>query len=134
MELYVLAEGQIDNLNRWMQDLNAQWLPHYKDGVEVPKQKRRLLIAPVQLFKIAFAKEELDNVISMVCPPDDYVTRKYDMGFLGKMIRKKLGLKECPVPTMINPYMQPNAYDKAVAVMPLGIKEDIMNDEGVEQI
>ena len=134
MELYVLAAGQMDNLNRWQQDLNSMWLPLYRNGEKIPKQRRRLLVAPVQLFKIGFAKEELNNVVAAVCPVDDYVSRKYDVGFVGKMIRNKLGLKPSPTPKLINPYLQPNAYDKAVAIMPLGIKEDIMNDEGVEQL
>jgi len=138
MELYVLAAGQIDHLNRWVQDLNSQFLPIYKNGVEVPLKKRRLLVAPVQLYKIAFAKEQLDTVVAAVCPAKDYVSEKYDLGIVGKMIRSKLGLKPAPVPELINPFLQPNPFDKAVAVVPLGIKEDIMStdgvDDGVEQI
>ena len=134
MELYVLAAGQIDHLNRWQQDLNSVRLPVYKNGKEVPRTLRRLLVAPVQLFKIGFPKEQMEEVIAAVCP-DDYPMRKTkSLGIFASWIRKKLGLREVPKTDKINPYLSPNAFDKAVAIMPLGIKDDIMNDEGEEQI
>ena len=99
MELYVIAGGQMDSLNRWQQDLNSVFLPIYKNGKKVKYEEgglthRRLLVAPVQLFKICFPKEELENVMSMVCPTD-YVEKKY--GVIRKSImflRKILGLKK----------------------------------------
>ena len=151
MEMYVLASGHIDSLNRWQQDLTAQWLPYYENGKQVlckttegkllkdvngniVPARRRLLIAPVQLFKIAFAKEELDNVLAMVCPADYMTKRIPGLGWGAKLMRSKLGLKECPVPKLVNAFMQPNEVDKAVAVMPIGLKEDMYNDEGKELI
>lgn len=151
MELYALVAGQLDSLNRWQQDLNSQWLPVYKDGKKVPclndkgepikdtngntiYYRRRLLVAPVQLFKIGFAKEELDTVTAMVCPQDYMTDRLPGLGWGAKLVRKKLGLKECPIPKMVNAYLQPNQLDKAVAVMPLGLKDDMMNADGVEMV
>ncbi len=134
MEMYVMAAGQMDNLHRWVQDLNSLFLPTFdKDGNQ-KKERRRLLVAPVQLYKFAFAKQNLDMVTECVCPHKDYVQERYDLGFMGKMIRKKLGLKKCSVPEKINPYTQPNPYDKAVAVMPLGIKEDMTCKETGEEM
>ena len=133
MELYVVASGQMDNLNRWQQDLNAQFLPIYKNGLKIPKKKRRLLVAPIQLYKICFAKEELDNVVSMVCP-SDYMTQRYRwLKVFANSVKKIMGLKTCKIPTKVNAYLQPNPVDKSVAIMPIGIKDDIMF-EGVEQI
>jgi len=152
MELYALVAGQMDSMNRWQQDLNAQWLPVYKNGKKIPMKhsktgkvlkdsngnvmyaQRRLLVAPVQLFKIAFAKEELNNVLAMVCP-QDYMTKRYKgLGWGTKLIRSKLGLKECPIPKLVNPFLQPNQMDKAVGIMPIGIKEDMINEHGEEMI
>jgi len=144
MELYVVTAGQLDSLNRWQQDLNSQYLHYYKNGKKVIQGKnaegkdiygyRRLLVAPVQLFKIAFAKEELDTVLSMVCP-QDYMTKRHKaLKWFSTAARKALGLKKAPKPKFINSFTQPNQVDKAVAVMPIGLKEDIFNEDGEEQI
>ena len=126
MELYVVAGGQMDSLNRWQHDLNSQFLPMYKDGQKVTEgySHRRLLVAPIQLYKICFPKEELENVLSMVCPTP-YINHKYKILDKGiSLIRKILGLKKSPLPKFENPFLQPNQVDKAVFVVPVGLKED----------
>jgi len=139
MELYVVAGGQMDSLNRWQQDLNSQFLPIYdKDGkpkiIDGVQQFRRLLVAPVQLYKIAFNKENLNDVLAMV-HPTSYIEERYSiLRNTIKFFRKILGLKTPPKPTFINPFMQPNQVDKAVFVLPIGIKEDKRDDKGEELI
>lgn len=126
MELYVVAGGQIDSLNRWVQDLNSQFLPIYENGKpsEGKFTHRRLLVAPMQLYKICFPKEELENVLSMVCPTD-YINKRYKILDKGiNFVRKILGLKKAPMPKVENPFLQPNQVDKAVFVVPVGLKED----------
>lgn len=131
MELYVIAGGQVDSLNRWQQDLNAQFLPIYKDGkplvIDGVAQYRRLLVAPVQLYKIAFNKENLNDVLAMVSPTS-YVEERYSiLKHAIKFFRKILGLKQVPKPTRLNPFLQPNQVDKAVFVLPIGLKEDMIS-------
>jgi len=126
MELYVVAGGQMDSLNRWEQDLNSQFLPIYTKGEKNkgPYTHRRLLVAPVQLYKICFPKEELDNVVSMVCPTE-YIQQRYSViNKAVKFFKRILGLKPVPKPKELNPFLQPNQVDKAVFVVPVGIKED----------
>ena len=143
MELYVAATGQIDNLNRWANDLNSQFFPVYRNGKKETFGKnaqgkeiinhRRLLVAPVQIYKIAFAKEELENVLPIVCPMT-YVFDRYPiLKRVAKMVRKVLKLKEVPIPKFTNPLLQPNQVDKAVAIVPIGIKDDII-EKGYELI
>lgn len=129
MELYVIAGGQMDSLNRWQQDLNSQFVPLYKDGkkVETGYTHQRMLVAPVQLFKICFPREELENVMSMVGLPKEkenhvlkYSVLKNSISFL----RKILGLKKAPNPVAINPFLAPNPVDKSVFLIPIGIKDD----------
>lgn len=138
MELYVLAGGQTDSLKRWEADLNAQFFPTYTNGKPTVLGKnekgqdiiehRRLLVAPIQLYKICFAKEEIDNVLAMVCPTD-YINKRYSvLDKLLKWFRRIIGLKEAPIPTKLNPFLQPNQVDKAVFVLPIGLKEDQIHD------
>lgn len=144
MELYVLAGGHNQSLKRWENDLSAQFFPTYTDGKKTVLGKtkdgkpiiehRRLLVAPIQLYKICFAKEELNNVLPMVCP-SSYIEERYKMfRFAVKMFRKLFGLIKCPTPTHINTLMQPNQIDKAVFVVPIGLKKDAMQMNGKEAI
>jgi hypothetical protein len=128
MELYCAVGGQTDSLKRWEADLNAQFFPIYKDGkplvINGEHQFRRLLVAPIQLYKIAFAKEELQNVLACV-HPSDYIQKRYSiLNKALKFIKKVLGLKPVPKPLKINPFLQPNQNDKAVFVLPIGLKDD----------
>lgn len=144
MELYVIAGGEANSLKRWQEDLSAQFFPVYKDGKPLVTGKnaegkdlgqyRRLLVAPVQLYKIAFAKEELNNVLPLVCP-SKYIQERYtwvDRGI--RVIRKLLGLKEAPYPTWQHSLLQPNQVDKAVFVIPIGLKDDATDPNGLEMI
>lgn len=140
MELYVLAGGQMDALTRWQQDLNAQFLPLYQNGKKADYKDgglthRRILVAPVQLFKIGFPKEEYQNVVNMVCPKWSHVTGRYRVIRKAvNMLRRVLGLKKAIKPTDLYPFTQPNPHDKSVFVVPIGTKPDAINDNGVEQI
>lgn len=142
MEIYLIAGGHTDHLKRWEADLNAQFLPIYdKKGkhlvVDGLKQYRRLLVAPVQLYKIAFNKQNLNQVLSLVGMPkeeENHVLKFSILRRLKNLVRKVLGLKAVPNPTRINPFLQPNQYDKAVFVVPIGIKEDKVNNKGEEMI
>lgn len=138
MELYVIAGGHNDSLKRWENDLSAQFFKVYKNGVPLIQDGqqvyRRLLVAPVQLYKICFAKEELENVLPLVCP-SNYIENRYP--FINKSlkwIRKFIGLKEAPTPKFEHPLLQPNQIDKAVFVQPVGIKDDQMDNNGNESI
>lgn len=138
MELYVVAHGHNDSLRRWENDLSAQFLPVYKNGKPYIKdgqqQFRRLLVAPVQLYKICFAKEDLDPVLNMVSP-NDYVLKRYRIiRKIAAGLRKFLGLKPVPQAKRPNPFLQPNQVDKAVGITPIGIKPDEIDKNGFEQI
>jgi hypothetical protein len=138
MELYCVVGGQTDSLKRWEADLNAQFLPLYKDGKKVKFEDgglthRRLLVSPIQLYKVCFPREELENVLSMVCP-SDYINKRYSILDKGlRVLKRILGLKPTPKPKFENPFLQPNQVDKAVFVVPIGLKEDKV-DNGIEQI
>ena len=139
MELYCVVGGEANSVKRWQEDLSAQFFPTYKDGKKVVYENglvehRRLLVAPIQLYKICFAKEELDNVLPLVCP-SDYIQKRYK--WINKslnFIKKILGLKPVPLPLFLNPLLQPNQVDKAVFVLPIGLKDDNVTKDGKEQI
>jgi len=138
MELYCLVGGEANSVKRWQEDLSAQFYPVYKKGKKLKAGKdiihRRLIVAPVQLYKIAFPQEELDNVVNAVCP-NPYIEERYKpIKLMVRSLRKVLGLKNVPKPTNPNALLQPNQLDKAVFVAPIGLKKDHINKEGSEHV
>ena len=142
MHLYVIAKGIKPHLDTWMNELLAQKLPVFQKGKEkyvlvdgVPtKVFIQLAVRPVQLFEIGFPREHLDYVMSIV-GTGDYIQKRYPLlKMTANAVRKVTGMKQVPSPIKVNSLMQPNAQGKAVAVIPIGIKEDAYNAEGQEQL
>ena len=140
MHLYVAAKGIKPHLEQWQNDLLAQKLPLMKEGKQVEDDKGnkmfvQLAVRPLQLFEIGFPEEHLQAVLSIVGQQDDYILKRYKiLRKFAAMVRKFLKLKKVPQPEFINPLMQPNQYNKAVAVVPIGLKEDIKSKDGFEQL
>jgi len=140
MHLYVAAKGIKPHLEKWQNDLLAQWIPKWKDGkpLMTPNGKQRqyvqLAVRPVQLFEVGFPKEELDNVMNII-GTSNYVLKRYPMLNMGaKMLRKTMKLNEVPKPKKPMPFMQPHPMFKSVAVIPIGLKDDLKGDDGTEQL
>ena len=136
MHLYVVAKGIKPHIEKWQNDLLAQYVPMFKDGKPYfsmgadgqPKQENvQISVRPIQLFEIGFPKEALELVMANV-GTGGYILERYPkLNKIAKYLRKFLGLKEVPIPKKVNPLMQPNQQEKAVAVVPIGIKEDDMS-------
>jgi len=138
MHLYVIGKGHTAHLKKWQDDLNAQFIPLMKNGEQIIEDGKKMFVQiavrPVQLFEIGFPKEHLDAIMSVV-GTNDYIINRYKIiGRTLKFLRKLLGLKEVPPPKFINELMQPEQSQKAVAIIPLGIKEDIIDKNGFEQL
>jgi len=140
--LFVLVKGAEQSVKKWANDLGAIWLPQYKNGKKVTygegKDKTvnmmQVSVRPIHLYEIGYYKENQDEVLNNSAITE-YVTKRYPkLKFMSKMLRKFLKLKECPRPKAKNPLMQPNQVNKAVAVVPIGIKDDLISEDGMEQL
>jgi len=139
MHLYVMAKGIKPHLETWQNELLAQKLPLMRDGKPVIEEGNRqmfvqLAVRPVQLFEIGFPKEHLDYVMNVV-GTGDYILDRYPiLNYSAKALRKSFGLKDVPIPKAPNMLMQPEPTQKSVAIVPIGIKEDMFSKDGVEQL
>ena len=124
MHLYVLARGNKDRVDRWVNDCLARYYP-YKYSNKEPPGLLQLSVRPIQLYEIVFPKNHLNDVLSFTYPLDFPITRNYV-----KAIRKILGLKKINM-NGIKPNPLVNSRD--VAVTGIGIKEDSFKN-GIEQI
>ena len=139
MHLYVLAKGIKPDLERWQNDLLAKYLPVWDNGKLKcePDGKQHLLqlaIRPVQIFEVGFHKQNLDTVMNMI-GTSDYILNRYPLLKMGaKGFRKLMNLKPVPMPKNPIGMMQPFNPGKAVAVVPIGLKEDTIDAAGKEQL
>lgn len=137
-EVYCLVSGHHRHHEKWASDLSCKWLPVWKDG-KIEKDKtgatvyREILVAPIQLYKVCTEKENIPELMNLL-GSGDYVLKRYKwIDKTVKLLRKFIGLKPVPKPKNPNPFMQSNQINKAVAVIPIGIKPDKVH-KGREQI
>ena len=131
--MYVLGLGTIPSLEQWEKDLQACYLPYGEQGKD-PDHLIRMGVGEVKLYKLMFPKECLNQVMGIIGEDPGYV-KKYD--FVRKKInwiRSLLKLKEAPKPTKIYKHMLPNKVNKAVAIIPIGTREDVIGDNNRENI
>lgn len=122
MHLYVLARANKPELDRWVNDLLAQYVPYeYAKGKTGSLQ---VSVRPIQLFEIVYPKKIHKTILAGIQPYDDRCGR------LPGIIRKLLGLKP------IRHRVKPNDFAKRfphVSIIGIGTKEDRMID-GIEEI
>lgn len=136
MELYTVNVGTIPSLEEWETDLRAVKLPFRYDKNK-KKGLLRLGVAKVQIYKLMFPEDQLDEVMAMIGVgfDENYILKRFPvLKVISKMLRKLLGLKTPPKPTKIYEHMQPNQTTKAVAVVPIGTRKDMVNKEGMELV
>jgi len=118
-----MARGIKDKLDRWVNDMLAQYLPY-----EYAKDKKGLVqlsMRPIILYEIVFPEEHLDYVLGLMRHKHDY---KSKFVFL---LRKMLGAK-----AIKKPYPEWNKRvitGDFVSVIPVGIKKDEFI-KGIEQL
>lgn len=126
MHLYVVARGQIDMLNRYINDLSARYYKYrYKKGV--PKGDIQLAVRPVQLLEIVFPEEHLQDILAVVPVVDTKRLKPFT-----KTLRKLLKLK--PVPERKRTDMIISSVHRHVALHGIGIKEDEKDKDGIEML
>lgn len=138
MHLYVLARGIKPHLDKWQNDLLAQWVPMHQNGKPKVEQGMpvyiQLAVRPIQLFEIVFPEEEVDAVMGL-CGAGSYMLDEHpSLNFGVKTLRKVMGLETPPIPSVKHPLMQPHPLFKSVDITPIGLKKDKFNAEGVEQL
>lgn len=121
--MYVIARGQYDRLQRWVNDCLARYYEFKYGETEDGKPKigrLQLSMRPIQLYEVVFPSEHLNKVIALLQPYGGYGFRS---GFKKKIVtflRKVLKLK--PIPKGIP--KDPTMFHDFVDCMGIGIKED----------
>jgi hypothetical protein len=123
MQLFVIARANKDRLERWINDVTAQYVPHeFEPGRRGPLQ---IAVRPIQLLEIAFPESQKDEVLKIVRPCVNHKPR------FVKILRRILGLEE--LKDSVENVLFYRVCNDDVAITAIGIKKDEYRN-GVEQI
>lgn len=127
VHLYLLTRGIKPNVDRFVNDMLATYVPHGNGGMV------QVAMRPIQLWEVVFPKQHLPLICNTIMYPND-PNAKSDSRYtyinaLNSMLRKIIKLKKIP---KYDPHTTPRkiVFKDAVAVYPIGIKEDnIVSEE-----
>ncbi len=139
MEAYLAITGVLPSMKQWEDDMQAVKLPmkyKVKGDKKADDYLIRLGVARVQIYKLIFPRKHLKIVMAMSGASGGNFDKYPIIKSMAKKIRKMLGLQELPLAEEkdIVRHMWPNQFNKAVAVIPLGYKDDPTDVDGNEKL
>ena len=129
MHLYLLTRGIKHEIDRFVNDMQAQYFPFKHQGKDTFVQ---LAMRPIQLWEIVFPEPELHNVLKTIFPEglqhDDGLFRKLQLTALRKMLKAEKMPKKIDEKAL-GRMMYNNSF---IAKYPVGIKKDNYKDGSEE--
>ena len=133
MHLYILTRGIKDRVDRWVEDMSAQYFP-YQSKKKFPEAKDnwghvQLAMRPIQLWEVVFPKDHLQDVMNMCWDSNPEMIWKYKPGLM--VFKTMLGAKSIP-----KMEVKPRRIVRKqfVAPYPIGTKEDNDDENGNEDL
>lgn len=127
-----MTRGDKDCVAKFANELSAQRLPW--TAKDKKGKKQNLIVAatlkPIQLWCVAFPKENLDLMLSSLNPHEKSHGKGVNLPMT--MIRKALGAKKmpkCKDKSRVFPI-----YKKHIQILGIGIREDAENQFGNEKL
>ena len=133
MHLYILTRGIKRQVDKFQQDMAAQWCKHkWKEGDKIVEGHVELGMRPLQLWEIVFPKASLPDVLANL--------RDNSWGTLNPIqqavIRNAVGarkLKDIEIPS--KEYMRKFFVKlKDVETLIIGAKDDTFDESGIERL
>ena len=129
MHLYITTRGIKHDVDRFINDLQAQYFeyPH-------PEQDKKPLwvqlgVRPIQFWELVLPKESMPSLMKTLwgTNPEPHPKFKYQLG----IIRRLLGAQK--LPTFDEKLLTRIIYKNNVAIYPIGVKDDAVI-EGIERL
>lgn len=119
MHLYILTRGIKHDVDRFINDLQAQYFPWKMEGQ--PNDWVQLGVRPVQFWELVVPKEYIQTMMRTLWYDNNTDNYQHRLGALRKLIgAKKIPPIDPSIPRRI-------IYKDNVSIYPIGIKEDKHN-------
>jgi len=126
MHLYIITRGCKHEVDRFVNELSAKYLPYEYDNTK-PKGVVQVGVRPIQLYEIAFPEEHLEKMLATIKPS---LFHKWEAKFM--FVLRKI-LKSKPIPKISDDVLPMPIYKDNIEIAGIGIKKDAYKD-GIEQI
>ena len=122
MHLYVIAAGHKDKMERWLNDLTAQYLPYeYEEGRVGQLQ---LMVRPVQLLEIIYPEKLHEEILKIMAPWRTWEDSR-GLGKLSWLLRKALRLKPLKINAKnYNQYQNYKVMGEGIRCIAIGTRRD----------
>lgn len=137
MHLYMMTRGIKHEVDRFINELSAKYLPPSMITPDVDSGEKKdmyysqLQIRPIQLWEVVFPKEHLDIVLTTIFPGGDLMQHKKHAKFVWG-IRKILGAKAIPKEWDNNTKMM--VHRAGLETVGIGLKDDYTREDGTEAL
>ena len=129
MHLYILARGIKHDLDRFISELSAKYLPFKFKGEDKLVQ---VAVRPIQLYEIVFPKEHLGTMAKTLEVTDGQDSIKFLRKY-AKIFRKLLHLEKIDPKLLSGAAVMP-VYKQNIEIIGLGFKPDKDFDDGTEYL
>jgi len=121
MHLYLLTRGIKHEVDRFINDLQAQYFPFKYKGKQSFVQ---LAMRPIQLWEVVMPEDALQTVMNTTFSGDEAFTNNTVFNMLRRSLKaKKIPKRDLSVGKRL-------VHNRNIAVYPIGIKPDKFNDDG----
>lgn len=126
MHLYLITRGIKHDVDRFINDLQAQYYPFKSKSKE--NLHVQLAVRPMQLWELVMPEDQLPSVQKMIFDKNTSIRKLHEVKLA--VFRKMLGAKKIPkfdekLPTRI-------IYKENIGLYPIGIKKDHYNEDHEE--
>ena len=149
MHLYIIPRGIKHEVDRFINDLQAQYFP-YKAVGKMRKDLERsmgkklkegevlgvqLAVRPIIPYELVFPEESLKEVLSTIWPDEEYPkSANWKIDQLKKIMRKTLGAEKISEEDWDTKGPKRMVYKQNVGIDLIGIRKDNKDGEGNETL
>jgi len=132
MHTYIMVRGVQKEVEKFKNDLSAQWV---KFDLHGQSQLLQVGVRPIELLEIVYPKDCQEDVMKMLMPFDRYKSEKLGKGlyFLLLPICKALGIMKNKVKSR-GKYHNYKVFSPFIDKLILGHKYDRLDPDGTEKI
>jgi len=130
MHLYITTRGIKHDVDRFINDLQAQYMPWKRHDAE---WKLQLSVRPIQLWELVVPEDTMPILINTFWPDGAHTKMRKEIALQMKALQIAIGAKKIPK-FDVNDKRAMMLYKQNVAIYPIGVRHDKRDENGNEII